>query len=406
MNRIEKLIQELCPDGVEFYELREIFSIKGGYTPSKSDPTAWADGTVPWFRMEDIRENGRLLDESLQYINESAVKGGRLFPANSILVATSATIGEHALIAVPHLSNQRFTSLSIKEDFAARFDIKFIFYYCFVLDEWCQRNTTTSSFASVDMSGFKKFKFPVPPLEVQREIVRILDKFTKLEAELEAELEEELQARRCQYEHYRAEFLAFSKEVPHYRLDKVAFYANGKAHEKLVLDGAEIPLVTARFISRNGEANRYVPLEDVLTPGRVGDVALVLSDLPNGRALARTFFVDRDDGYAINQRVARITVKDPSQLNPKFLHFLLDRNRGLLKYDNGVDQTHLSKGQVTGLMIPVPSLDEQNRIVDDLDRFHTLVNDLSVGLPAELNARRKQYEYYRDLLLTFKELPA
>src|SRR5699024_3418521 len=175
---------------------------------------------------------------------------------------------------------------------------------------------------------------------------------------------------------------------------------------KLVVDGAEIPLVTARFISRNGEANRYVPLEDVLTPGRTGDVALVLSDLPKGRALARTFFVDRDASYAINQRVARITVKDLAEMNPKFLHFVLDRNRGLLKHDNGVDQTHLSKGQVTGLMIPVPSIDEQNQIVDDLEDFDALVNDISIGLPAELAARRKQYEHYRDRLLSFKELTA
>lgn len=142
----------------------------------------------------------------------------------------------------------------------------------------------------------------------------------------------------------------------------------------------------------------------MLTPGRSGDVALVLSDLPNGRALARTFFVDRDDSYAINQRVARITVKDTAEMNPKFLHFVLDRNRGLLKHDNGVDQTHLSKGQVTGLEIPVPSIEEQDLIVEHLERFDALVNDISIGLPAELTARRKQYEHYRDRLLTFKEL--
>ena len=207
MSRIDDLIAELCPDGVEFVELRQLFNYRNGYTPSKSEKSFWDEGTIPWFRMEDLREKGGVLTDSLQHINEQAVKGGpdRLFPANSILIATSATIGEHALVTVPHLSNQRFTSLAVKPAYADKIEMKFIYYYCFILDEWCRNNTTTSSFASVDMVGFKRFPFPVPPLEIQREIVQILDKFTQLEAELEAELE----ARRRQYEYYRDQLLTF-----------------------------------------------------------------------------------------------------------------------------------------------------------------------------------------------------
>jgi len=205
MSHIDKLILKLCPKGIEFKELQALFTTKGGYTPSKTNAAAWTNGTIPWFRMEDIRDNGRVLNDSLQHINEVAVKGGRLFPANSILIATSATIGEHALITVPHLSNQRFTSLTLKPEYANLFDMKFVFYYCFVLDDWCRSNTSTSSFASVDMAGFKKFKFPIPPIEVQVEIVRVLDSFTSLTAELEAELE----ARQVQYVYYRDHLLTF-----------------------------------------------------------------------------------------------------------------------------------------------------------------------------------------------------
>ncbi len=209
MSRIDDLIDEYCPNGVEFIALHELFVTKNGYTPSTTNKSYWTDGTVPWFRMEDIRENGQILGSSLQQITEEAVKGGRLFPANSIIVATSATIGEHALITVPHLSNQRFTSLALKSEFSELLDMRFVYYYCFVLDEWCKINTTTSSFASVDMSGFKKFRFPIPPLEVQREIVKVLDTFTKLEAELEAELE----ARRRQYKYYRDALLTFGERT-------------------------------------------------------------------------------------------------------------------------------------------------------------------------------------------------
>ena len=93
------MIQEYCPNGVQFLALSELFAIRNGYTPSKSNKEYWENGTVPWFRMEDIRENGRILSDSLQHVSEKAVKG-KLFPANSIIVATSATIGEHALITV------------------------------------------------------------------------------------------------------------------------------------------------------------------------------------------------------------------------------------------------------------------------------------------------------------------
>lgn len=148
---------------VEWKAVEEIFDLRNGYTPSKSISEYWKDGTIPWFRMEDIRANGQILNNALQKVAKSALKGGKLFPANSIIVATSATIGEHALITVPYLSNQRFTNLILKTEYSDRFEIRFLFYYCFLLDDWCKNNTTMSSFASVDMNGFKKSKSPFRP---------------------------------------------------------------------------------------------------------------------------------------------------------------------------------------------------------------------------------------------------
>ncbi|CTZ44357.1 type I restriction-modification enzyme S subunit [Escherichia coli] len=212
LSYLEKLM-----DGVEveWLPLSKVFNLRNGYTPSKTKKEFWANGDIPWFRMDDIRENGRILGNSLQKISSCAVKGGKLFPENSILISTSATIGEHALITVPHLANQRFTCLALKESYADCFDIKFLFYYCFSLAEWCRKNTTMSSFASVDMDGFKKFLIPRPcpdnpekSLAIQSEIVRILDKFTALTAELTAELN----MRKKQYNYYRDQLLSFDDE--------------------------------------------------------------------------------------------------------------------------------------------------------------------------------------------------
>ena len=135
----------------------------------------------------------------------------------------------------------------------------------------------------------------------------------------------------------------------------------------------------------------------------IDDILMVMSDLPNGRALAKCYLVTEDDKYTLNQRIGAFHVKDESVIITKFLLYVLNRNHQLLRYDNGVDQTNLRKDDILNIMIPVPSIEEQERIVAILDRFATLCNDISAGLPAEIEARQKQYEYYRDKLLTFKE---
>ncbi len=207
--RLQTLLQTLAPKGVEFKTLEEVFEIKNGYTPSKNNPEFWEKGTIPWFRMEDIRENGRILKDSIQHITPKALKGKKLFPKNSIIISTTATIGEHALLIVDSLANQQFTFLSKKANCNLALDMKFFFYQCFLLGEWCKKNTNVSGFASVDMTAFKKYKFPIPPLEIQQEIVKILDQFLALTTDLLAGIPAEIEARKKQYEYYREKLLTF-----------------------------------------------------------------------------------------------------------------------------------------------------------------------------------------------------
>ena len=139
-----------------------IFNIKNGYTPSKSNPLYWEDGTIPWFRMEDIRKNGHILSDSIQHITALGVKKGGLFPAYSIIVATTATIGEHALIIVDSLANQRFTFLTKRKSFCDKIDMKYFHYFMFIVDGWCKRNTNSGGLLSVNMDSFKKLMIPYP----------------------------------------------------------------------------------------------------------------------------------------------------------------------------------------------------------------------------------------------------
>ena len=161
--------------------------------------------------MEDIRANGHVLFDSIQHVNQLGVKGGRVFPKDSVMIATTATIGEHALLKVDALTNQRFTVLTRKPEYMNRLLPEFINYYCYVLDNWCKANVHAGGFASVDMKGFKRCKFPMPPLPVQEEIVSILDRFDKLTNDLSDGLPAEIEARRKQYEYYRDRLLSFDK---------------------------------------------------------------------------------------------------------------------------------------------------------------------------------------------------
>ena len=193
---------------VEIKKLSDIFDTRNGYTPSTSNKEYWATNDIPWFRVEDIRANGRILNDSIQHVSFSAIKG-KVFPANSIIISTSATIGEHALITCESIANQRFTYLMLKDKYKNKYNIKYLFYYCFLLADFCRENLQQGNFASVDMSKFNKFEFPIPPMDVQERIVRVLDNFDSLCNDLSAGLPAEIEKRQKQYEYYRDKLLRF-----------------------------------------------------------------------------------------------------------------------------------------------------------------------------------------------------
>ncbi|MDD2155689.1 restriction endonuclease subunit S [Glaesserella parasuis] len=382
---------------VEWFALEDIFDLKNGYTPSKSNKDYWENGTIPWFRMEDIRENGQILSSALQKVSVHAIKGGKLFPANSIIIATSATIGEHALITVPYLANQRFTNISLKKNFTNRVDSKFIFYYCFLLSDWCKKNTTISNFAAVDMVGFRKFPFPIPPIDVQLEIVRILDAFTSLTAELTAELT----SRQKQYQYFRDKLLNFddisdkrggyetnsitkallhNKEVVFKALGEVVKIKNGKDWKQL--EKGSIPVYGSGGIMASVDAFSY-------------DKPTVL--IPRKGSITNIFYVETPFWNVDTIYYTEINI---NELIPKYFYHYM-KTIDLEKLDTGSGRPSLTQEILYKIKIPVPSLEEQQRIVAILDKFETLTNSIAEGLPKEIELRRKQYEYYREQLLTF-----
>lgn len=170
----KKRLPGFCGDWMT-YSIEELFELGNGYTPSKAISSFWFNGTIPWFRMEDIRLHGRILKDSIQHITLKAVKGGRLFPKDSIILSTTATIGEHAWLNVDSLANQQFTFLMRKRSCCDTISVKYFFYYCYILGDWCRANINEGGLMAVNMEDLRKYNFAIPPtISEQTAIANIL----------------------------------------------------------------------------------------------------------------------------------------------------------------------------------------------------------------------------------------
>ena len=161
--------------------IAEVFELRNGYTPSKAIDAFWEGGTIPWFRMEDIRENGGILHDAIQHITPLGVKGNGLFEKNSIILSTTATIGVHAILIVDSLANQQFTNFSIRKSLKSSYDPMFVYYSFFGIDEWSKKNTNSGGLLSVNIPLLLKQPFLTPSFAEQ---CAIASYFTNLDRQI------------------------------------------------------------------------------------------------------------------------------------------------------------------------------------------------------------------------------
>ena len=401
MSYIDDLIKECCPDGVEWKELGEVCVLKNGYTPLKSNKEFWEDGSIPWFRLEDIRKNGRILSDSIQRVTSKAVKGGKVFPANSLIVSTTATIGEVALITVPFLCNQQITAVTITDKYVQKSDIKFLFYYMQILSNEMKKGINEGSFPIISVSKMRAFKIPIPPLKIQQEIVKILDKFTEYVTEYVTELTAELTDRQKQYTYYRDKLLSFEDEV--YQVEWKTLGSIGKvAMCKRIMKNqtsemGEIPFYKigtfgkepTSFISRE----LFEEYKQKYSFPKKGDILISASG-----TIGRTVVFDGKDSYFQDSNIVWLAHDDSLVLN-RYLYYIYQMYPW--KISDGGTISRLYNGDIEKTKIPIPSLQIQERIIQVLDNFDAVCNDLNIGLRKEIELRQKQYEYFRDKLLTF-----
>jgi len=433
MSRIDDLIRELCPKGVERYPLSEVATYVRGVTYKKSDESEF--GPIKVLRSNNISVNSNTLNfKDVKTVGPDVrVRANQRLRKNDILM--SAASGSRA-----HVGKVAFIDSDMDFCFGGFMAVirtqptlvpRFLFHLLAgkAFSDFLEVSLSTSTINNLSASLVGGFPVPTPPLHVQEEIVRILDTFTELETELEAELE----ARTAQYKETRNRLMDFDvvenhpfadlvrelcpEGVQQRRLADVISHIrtglNPRSNFRLNQDGAVGWYVTVRELDGfdirykdktdrlDGEGLRRIQQRSQLSAGDV---------LFSGTGtIGRTALVTAEPlDWNIKEGVYALT-PDSSQINSRFLIYLLNSGEVAARIESksaGSTVKSIPFSALKGIELPVPPLPVQEEIVRILDSFDALVSDLSVGLPAEIFARRKQYEYYRDKLLSFEELAA
>ena len=386
MKNLETLIQELCPDGVEFVKLGDVLDYE--------QPTKYI------VKCKDYQNEGMpVLTAGQTFILGYTDETNGIFEAskeNPVIIFDDFTTSFHWVDFNFKVKSSAMKMLRVSSEREVSF--RFVYYAMKCI------KYQTLEHSRQWISKYSQIEIPLPPIEVQTEIVRILDKFTSLEAELEAELD----CRKRQYEYYRDKLLSFDnvggQEVEWKKMSEVCKnicsggtpltskpeYYDGNIPwlRTQEVDYCEIHS-TLRNITQLGLENssaKMIPANCVIVAMYGATAAKVaINKIP----------------LCTNQACCNLEI-DEKQALVRYVYQWICKQYEVLKAMGEGSQHNINAKKVKDFEIPIPSLEEQRRIVNILDRFESLTTSLQSGLPAEISARRQQYEYYRDKLLTFK----
>ena len=392
---LEKLL-----DGaeVEWKTIAEISNkVSSGGTPTTSNNNYYENGNIPWLRTQEVdfkeiwNTDLKITEEGL---NNSSAKW---IPKNCVIVAMyGATVGKIAINKIPLTTNQACANIEVNPEIA---HYRYVFHYLMSKYEYI-KSLGSGSQTNINSQIVKKIRIPIPPLPVQTEIVRILDALTALTSELTSELT----LRRKQYEYYREKLLSF---------DSLERLNMGGAKKKLI-DVAIYAKV--RILADKLDKENYVGVENLLqnklgktSSNYVPTDGAFIEYLPNDILignirpyLRKIWLSDRKGGTNGDVLVIRLT---DDNILPRYLYHILANEHFFeynIKYSKGAKMPRGDKAAILQYEFDVPTLEEQQRIVSILDKFETLTNSITEGLPLAIEQSQKRYEYYRELLLNFE----
>ena len=414
---LETLIQELCPDGVEFVKLGEVGIFYGGLSgKSKADFT---DGNAKFITYMNVYSNPSLdinIEDKVQI--KEGEKQNTVEYGDILFTGSSETPDECGMTSV--LTEQTDEKLYLNSFcFGYRFNdvdsinpgyMKHLFRSHSLRKALAKTASGVTRF-NVSKKKVAKIEIPLPPLEVQTEIVRILDKFTELEAELEAELD----CRKRQYEYYRDKLLSFEnmggQNVEWKKMSEIGTFIRGNGLQKKDFTEKGVGCIHygqiyTRLSTFTDKTLTYCSeeLARKLTPVHPGDLIIACTS-ENVEDVCKSVAWLGEEDIVTGGHACVFSHHE----NPKYIAYLFQTEiffQQKKKYARGVKVIDIKVADLQKIKLPIPPLSEQERIVSILDRFESLTTSLTAGLPAEIAARRQQYEHYRDKLLTFKRKSA
>ena len=387
---------------VEWKTLGEVCLVQRGASPRPiaNYLTSSSDG-IPWIKIGDTKVGSKYIESTQERISIEGAQRSRQLSAGDFILSNSMSYGRPYILKIDGAIHDGWASLSeISSSILS--DYLFYFLSSSKVQMYWEGKINSGSVSNLNADIIKALPIPIPPLRVQARIVEILDKFTQLEAELEAELE----ARNKQYDFYRNRLLTgplpHSLNIPH-QWEQVPLGSIGEVRMcKRILkqdttETGEIPFYKIGTFGKSADAfisrTLFEEYKQKYAYPRIGDILISASG-----TIGRAIEFDGQDAYFQDSNIVWLEHDDSKVLN-RFLYYCYQIADW--KVSKGGTISRLYNDNIKKTLIPLPPLSEQRRIVEILDRFDTLTNSISEGLPREIALRRKQYEYYRDALLRF-----
>ena len=410
MSRLSELIEELCPNGVEYKTLGEMASILRGASPRpiKNFITTDEDG-VNWIKIGDVKAGSKYITGTAEKITKEGAKKSRFVKEGDFILSNSMSFGRPYIVKTEGCIHDGWLVIS---DFNNYFIPDFL-YHLLNSNKYQQLMRQKASFGgavqNLNADIVRALEMPVPPLEVQREIVRILDSYTEKVEQLKLELNAELDARKKQYELYRGKMLTFDEKIHWESLGNTCELVTGATPSKTRMEYWEYGTIS--WMS-SGEVNnkRIFSTEAKITQLGYDNASTTLVPIHSvvialaGQGKTRGKVAITEIELCTNQSICSIVCGD--KILYKFLYYFLDSKYEELRAISNGDGSRggLSLRILSPYKIPVPSLEKQREIINFLDSYIEEYEALQSNLVAEIETRQKQYEYHRDKLLTFQEV--
>ena len=408
MSKLKELLAELCPNGVEYKKFGECATIVRGASPRPIKNFITTESTgINWIKIGDVKQGDKYITSTAEKITKDGARKSRFVKQGDFILSNSMSFGRPYILKIDGCIHDGWLAIS---DFSNKYLSDFLYHL--LNSNSCQyemrkRASFGGAVQNLNADIVRELVLPVPPLPVQEEIVRILDSFTSLTAELQTKLQAELQARQKQYEYYRNQLLEQNLEVQRVSLKAIVKHScSGGTPKKSNLeyyDNGQIPWIRTQDV----KFNEITEVEGRITEKAIQEtsakwipencVIVAISGATAGRCAINKIKA------ATNQHCLNMEIDETKAYYRYVFHVLCSKQTELFEKKQGA-RGDLNASLILALTIPLPSLEVQKQLANLLDNFDAICSDLNIGLPAEIEARQKQYEYYRDWLLSFPKL--